>query len=124
MMISMTVVDGVRDIEVVDGLVVLVEGEEELRQHIEMRLELWRGEVFYDLDEGPDYADLILPALDPAEGLGDLRRVVMGTPGVTDARLSIVAKGPGTLTIQGSYIGNLELQNDMIRGEFGPVQIG
>lgn len=120
MMISIK--DG--DIEVVDGLIVMVDGAEELRQHIEIRLGLWRGEVFYNTDEGADYGNLVFPAENRSDMLGELRRVVLGTPGVTACTLEIESETETKIFVRGTFIGSVELLNDMIRGEFGPVEIG
>ncbi len=118
----LSILDG--DLEFTNGQLVLVEGAEEIRQHIEIRLGLWRGEAFYDVDEGADYRDLVLPAENRDDMLGELRRVVLGTPGVTDCQLKIETSTAEKITISGTYVGNTDVLNDIIRGEFGPVEIG
>lgn len=111
------------DLHVVNGEIQAVEGAEEIRQHIEIRLGLWRGEAFYNVDEGVDYADLVMPAQDRRDVLGELRRVVLGTPGVLTCSLQIVSQGPATLTVRGQFTASISARDDLIRQEFGPITI-
>lgn len=106
------------DLEVVDGMVVMVEGEEMLRQHCEIRLGIYRGEVFYNLLEGVDYIDLVFPAEDPVEVLGEFRRVAMGTPGVEAVEMGIVDNTPEKMTIAGQFIGDTGVQAELVLAEF------
>jgi hypothetical protein len=116
--------DGNPDLEVVDGLVQMVDGAEEIRQHLEIRLRLWRGEVFFNVDEGVDYADLVFPAEDPNDVLGELRRVALGTPGVLDAALTIASLTPNKIEVTGSYTASVEAERNLIREELAPITIG
>lgn len=119
----MLALDSDGDLAFVDGELQAVEGGEEIRQHLETRLRLWRREAFYNVDEGVDYADLVMPALDRGDVLGELRRVALGTPGVLTATLVIVSQDPATLTVRGTFTANVETRNDLIRAEFGPITI-
>ena len=111
------------DIAIEGGSVVEVSGLEEIRQHLIMRLKLWRGELWYNVLDGVDYADLVFPARDAAEVLGELRKVAMGTPGITEATIELVSMTAEKMVIRGTFIANLEELDDMIRGEFGPIDI-
>jgi hypothetical protein len=117
----LSVVDG--DLEFVDGQLVLVEGLEEIRQHVVIRLLLWRGELFYDLEDGVDYRDLVLPALERTSVLGELRRVILGTPGVLDATVILESETDTSLVLRGEILADLQELDDVIRAEFGPVTI-
>lgn len=105
------------DLEVVDGMLVMVEGAEMMRQHLEIRLKIWRGEVFYAMDEGVDYRDLVFPFDDPAVVGGEFRRVAMGTPGIQAVNLQITTDQT-YLYVAGRFIGSLAAQNDLVRSEF------
>lgn len=105
------------DLEVVDGVLVMVEGAEMMRQHLEIRLKIFRGEVFYNLLEGVDYIDLVFPFEDASEVGGEFRRVAMGTPGIQAVNLKITT-AQTYLTVEGRFIGSLAAQNDLVRGEF------
>jgi hypothetical protein len=117
----LSVVDG--DLEFVDGQLVLVEDLEEIRQHVVIRLLLWRGELFYDLEDGVDYRDLVLPALERTSVLGELRRVILGTPGVLDATVILESETDTSLVLRGEIVADLQELDDVIRAEFGPVTI-
>lgn len=111
------------DLAMVNGSLVEVSGVEEVRQHLEMRLKLWRGELWYNTDDGVDYADLVFPARDQAEVLGELRKVAAATPGVTDVVLVLVSATPEKMVVAGTFIADLADLDDFIRSEFGPVTI-
>lgn len=112
------------DLDITNGQLSEVSGLDEIRQHIETRLKTWRGERFYDKNGGVDYGDVVFPAEDRDAVLGELRREALGTPGVTDAVLVIVSEGPASITVRGTFIANLTELDDLIRAEFGPIEIG
>jgi hypothetical protein len=111
------------DILIEGGSLVEVSGLEEIRQHLIMRLKLWRGELWYNVLDGVDYADLVFPARDAAEVLGELRKVALATPGVTEATIELISFSPEKMVIRGSFIADLVELDDMIRAEFGPIDI-
>ena len=117
-----TTADGT-DIAVVNGSLVEVTGLDEIRQHLEMRLKLWRGELWYNVADGVDYADLVFPARNVGEVLGELRKVAMATPGVSGATVELVSFTPEKMTVRGSFIADLQELDDLIRAEFGPIDI-
>lgn len=117
-----TTADGT-DIAVVNGSLVEVTGLDEIRQHLEMRLKLWRGELWYNVADGVDYADLVFPARNVGEVLGELRKVAMATPGVSEATVELVSFTPEKMTVRGSFIADLQELDDLIRAEFGPIDI-
>ena len=120
-MTMLATLDG--DLAIVDGELQEVSGVEEVRQHLEMRLKLWRGELFYNVDDGVDYRDLIFPARDQAEVLGELRKVAAATPGVTEVTLQLVSADPEKIVVAGTFIADLAELDDIIRAEFGPIEI-
>lgn len=117
-----TTADGT-DIAVVNGSLVEVTGLDEIRQHLEMRLKLWRSELWYNVADGVDYADLVFPARNVGEVLGELRKVAMATPGVSEATVELVSFTPEKMTVRGSFIADLQELDDLIRAEFGPIDI-
>ena len=117
-----TTADGT-DIAVENGSLVEVTGLDEIRQYLEMRLKLWRGELWYNVADGVDYADLVFPARDADEVLGELRKVAMATPGVSEATIDMVSFSPEKMTVRGSFIADLQELDDLIRAEFGPIDI-
>lgn len=111
------------DIAIEGGSLVEVSGLEEIRQHLVMRLKLWRGELWYNVLDGVDYADLVFPARDAAEVFGELRKVAMATPGITEATVELVSFDALKMVIRGTFIADLQELDDLIRGEFGPIDI-
>lgn len=111
------------DIAMVNGSLVEVTGLEEVRQHLVMRLRLWRGELWYNTFDGVDYENLIFPARNVDDVLGELRKVALGTPGVTECTLAIEKIGPDKMTVSGSFIADLVELDDLIKAEFGPIDI-
>lgn len=114
---------GNADLHVVNGQIQMVDGAEAIRQHLETRLALWRGEAFYNIDEGVDYADLVFPAEDRMTVAGELRRVALGTPGVLTATIEILSESPDVIVVRGAYTASVEARDEIIREEFGPIEI-
>jgi len=75
--------DSTGDIEVVNGETRLVEGLEAIQQHLTIRLRLFRGEWFLNLEVGVPYFESVLKKNpDPVE-LDDVFKVaILQTPGV------------------------------------------
>jgi len=112
------------DLDITGGRLSEVSGLDEIRQHLETRLKTWRGERFYDATGGVDYGDVVFPAEDRDAVLGELRREALGIPGVTDATLIITSDEPARLEVRGTFIASLSELDDLIRAEFGPIEIG
>ncbi len=67
-----------------DGDLVLIDGAERVRQQLEMRLSLWRGEWFLDTAFGTPYRDNILgKALTVDGAVAAIRREIMDVDGIT-----------------------------------------
>jgi len=66
-----------------NGDIVLIDGAERVRQQLEFRLSLWRGEWFLDLGFGTPYNDNILgKALTVDGAVAAIRKEIMDVDGV------------------------------------------
>lgn len=71
-------------ISFVDGNIQFVDGAERVRQQLEFRLSLWRGEWFLDTDFGTPYRQSILgKGLSLAGALAAIKAEIMDVEGVT-----------------------------------------
>lgn len=67
-----------------NGDFVLVDGAERVRQQIEIRLNLWRGEWFLDSDFGTPYTSEVLgKGVNPEAAVSAIKREVLAVDGVT-----------------------------------------
>lgn len=76
-------IDASGDIDIQNGNLVLVEGQEEIKQHLEQRLRAFLGEWFLDQTIGVPYFDEILKKnVIPSEVETIFINEILSTPGV------------------------------------------
>jgi hypothetical protein len=81
---NISVSDLTGDIEIVGGQLVLVDGPEEYRQHLQQRLRTYFGEWFMDLSIGIPYHDGIMVKRPNDVVINNLiKREILTSPGVT-----------------------------------------
>lgn len=78
------------DLAVEAGGFANVSGEEEIRQHLRLRLHIFKGEVVYATDVGVPYIQEVMRRGTPPERLSAIfREAILGTPGITQ-----ITEGP------------------------------
>ena len=76
-------IDGNRDLVIVNGDLVLVDGTEAIAQQLEIRLKMFRGEWFRNPNEGIPYFQSILKKQPTTQSVvGIFREAILGTPGI------------------------------------------
>lgn len=88
-----------------NGQLTRVEGLESVRQHLQIRLRLIRGEVPTDLSRGMRYVGLMLgKGIAPERREGEVVEVALGTPGVVsvDAISLEIADRVATIVFDGT----------------------
>jgi hypothetical protein len=81
-MIDLSLDDLFGDILIENGDLVLVSGEDELRQAVAVSLRTWTDEWFLDHREGADYPGRIFGRTDPAIRDAEIRRVLRSVDGM------------------------------------------
>lgn len=77
-----------------------VSGEDAIRQHLQVRLRLIKGECPWDLDLGVDYFGTVLrKGATDSEIATELQRVILGTPGVASLRSLDLARDKASRTL-------------------------
>ena len=76
-------IDASGDIDIENGQLVMVEGQEEIRQHLEQRLRSFLGEWFLDQTIGiPYFDDILKKNVIPSEVESIFINEILSTPGV------------------------------------------
>jgi len=92
------------DLDLTNGKASLVYDDESLRQRIDCRLRLVKGEWFRDEESGTDYFGEILGKTTELQRRAEFRRRILGTEGV-DSILQILLSNDGaTRTISGEIV--------------------
>lgn len=74
-----------KDLDIIGGDLVLTKDQAAIRQHLEQRLQSFRGEWFLDLDSGvPYFQDILLKSPNPMTMDGAFKKCILETPGVLE----------------------------------------
>lgn len=87
----------------VDGDLVLVDGAEEARQHVEILLGLYRGEVRSDQEAGLDKEIVFAAGVTEAEIAQHVAEVIRSAPGIVYVAQPVVSLDPANRTLSVSY---------------------
>ena len=95
------------DLDIVDGELAWVTGQDAIAQHIAFRLRTWLGESRYNTSEGVPYLQVIFrPGTTDQSRRFILEQAVIGTPGVTGCTIDTPVIDPETraCTVTGKAI--------------------
>lgn len=92
------------DLNLTDGELTFITGQQAIGQSIEMRLKTWLGETVYDLSAGVPWLQIIFVKSTPETSIQFLLEdQVLGTPGVTGVTLNLdINRLTRVLTVTGT----------------------
>jgi len=94
---------------------------EEVAQHIRVRLRMFKGEWFIDVDEGMPYFDEILEkGITDGRIAGIVSKVILGTPGVAALNSLSLNRDNSTRTLNVTFEAVLDSGHVLNSDDFGP----
>lgn len=112
------------DLRLENGQFILVDGAEEIAQHIKTRLQFFRGDWFLDLREGIPYFEEVF-IKNPNMGLlrGMFRRVIAETPGVDSVQTLALSLDTPTRSLSLTFKAVLTSGEVFDSSDFGPFLV-
>lgn len=92
------------DLDLTNGQSSLIYDDESLRQRLDCRLRLVRGEWFQDLNEGTDYFGEVLGKTTELQRRAEFRRRILGTSGVDSIAQILLEHDGATRTVSGEIV--------------------